>query len=119
MQIHSGPLPSPETLARYNDIIPDAANRILHMAEEPQQHRMGLEKHVVLSDSMRANLGLLAGFIVAMTGLIVSGLLGTYGHEAAAVAIGGIDLVGLVSVFIYGYKGRRQEREEKARPQPQ
>ena len=30
---HSGPLPSPETLRQYNDIVPDGAERIMAMAE--------------------------------------------------------------------------------------
>jgi uncharacterized membrane protein len=41
--VHSGPLPPPEDLAKYNMIVPDAAERILRMAEKQQAHRMELE----------------------------------------------------------------------------
>ena len=52
--VHSGPLPSPEDLAKYNMIVPDAAERLLCMAENQQAHRMELEKKVVSSDIQRS-----------------------------------------------------------------
>ena len=39
---HSGPLPSPENFAKYNKGVPDAAERILSMAERNQRER---ERH--------------------------------------------------------------------------
>ena len=42
--IHSGPLPSPQDLVMYNQIIPDGANRIMCMAEKEQEVRMELER---------------------------------------------------------------------------
>lgn len=35
----SGPLPSPDSLARYNNVLPDAAERIMSMAEKEMEHR--------------------------------------------------------------------------------
>jgi uncharacterized membrane protein len=35
-EFHAGPLPSPDTLKKYNDILPDAADRIFKMAEKSQ-----------------------------------------------------------------------------------
>jgi uncharacterized membrane protein len=46
----SGPLPHPDHLARYNEILPDAAERILAMAEKEQDHRHNLEKKVMRND---------------------------------------------------------------------
>src|SRR5690242_17849317 len=44
---HQGPLPDPEALARYGEIIPDGANRIMKMAEEQAKHRIQLESSVI------------------------------------------------------------------------
>jgi uncharacterized membrane protein len=33
-RLTTGPLPDPETLAKYNQIVPDGANRIIVMAEK-------------------------------------------------------------------------------------
>lgn len=42
----TGPLPSPGELAQYNRVLPDAANRILTMAEKQQQHHHNMEQQV-------------------------------------------------------------------------
>ncbi len=52
----SGPIPSPAMLKRYNDILPNAADRILAMAEQQQNHRIHIEKTVIESDAKRADI---------------------------------------------------------------
>lgn len=47
---YAGPIPPPAMLARYNEVLPGAAERILKMAEEQSSHRQYLEKAVVNSD---------------------------------------------------------------------
>jgi len=42
-KIHHGPIPAPEDLAKYNQIIPSAAERILTMAESEVEHRQKQE----------------------------------------------------------------------------
>ncbi|PIQ30327.1 MAG: hypothetical protein COS35_13425 [Zetaproteobacteria bacterium CG02_land_8_20_14_3_00_50_9] len=37
--MHSGPLPAPEDFAKYENILPGAAERILSMAENEARHR--------------------------------------------------------------------------------
>jgi uncharacterized membrane protein len=39
----SGPLPPPNLLAQYNEVLPDGANRIVTMAERQAKHRQRLE----------------------------------------------------------------------------
>lgn len=57
-ETHFGPIPHPRTLAQYQEIIPDAANRIIKMAERQQNHRMSIEKRVIYGDIVRADIGL-------------------------------------------------------------
>ena len=46
-EMYSGPIPPPEALARYEEIQPGAADRILKMAEKQQEHRMALETKAI------------------------------------------------------------------------
>lgn len=67
---YSGPLPPPEALQRYDQILPGAANRIIKMAESQHEHRQKLEKTVVESNAFSQKVGLILGFVVAMTAIV-------------------------------------------------
>ena len=45
----SGPLPPPEILIRYNDATPDAADRILKMAEKQAEYRHRRDEKIIQS----------------------------------------------------------------------
>ena len=63
-EIHTGPLPAPQILLQYNQIIPGAADRIIVMAEQQAIHRQNLEKIVVKSGARDSLLGLIFGLII-------------------------------------------------------
>jgi uncharacterized membrane protein len=109
----SGPIPPPDLLREYNEIIPNGADRIVTMAENQSAHRITLERRVVFGDDVRAYLGLGTAFIVAVFGLYLSYRVIMAGHDLAGSALGAVDLASLVSVFIYGTRARRQERARK------
>jgi len=111
----SGPLPPPEILIQYNDALPNGAERIIVLAERQAEHRMTLERQVIEADIKRANSGLVAGFIVALAGLSAAVFLVHGGNAAAGTILGGLDLVSLVAVFVYGTVSRRNERQQRAR----
>ena len=46
----SGPLPPPDVLERYNQVVPDAANRIIAMAEQETGHRRNIQAISIGSD---------------------------------------------------------------------
>ena len=120
------PLPPPSALARYNDVLPGAAERILQMAERQQQQdhnaemaAIGIERTVVVQDARRAYLGMLAGFIISL--LVIGGgiyLIAT-GRDWAGVVLISINLSGLVGVFVYGSKMRRDDRNRNAGGTPE
>ena len=56
-RIHSGPLPDPETLIKYNQVYPDLAKEIVEMSE----HRQYLEKEQVISETKLRLRGQLIG----------------------------------------------------------
>lgn len=93
---HSGPLPSPETLAAYERLHPGSTERIFQMAEKEQANRLGLESMQLSADIEHRNavlavqkaahrgsfisdyMGQVMGFIVAMTcvlGAIYAGVI--------------------------------------------
>ncbi len=110
---YSGPIPPPSELAKYEELLPGSAERIIAMAEKQSNHRQDLEKITIKSGSRDSLLGLIFGLIIGLAGIGS----GTYciikGATAAGTVIGGGSLVSLVSVFIYGSRQRRKEREAK------
>ena len=98
----SGPLPAPDDLARYEEIIPGAADRILTLAERQAAHRQMLEQTEVVGDSRRGNWGLAAGFSLSAMVIGVGTFLIATGHDWAGGMVIAIDLVGLAAVFVYG-----------------
>lgn len=108
-----GPIPSPELLREYNEIVPGGADRIMKMAEAQSTHRMDLEKTVIKGDDRRANWGLGTGFTIGIVILVFSFIAILYGHDAAGTVLGSVDLVALVSVFVYGRSARMKELERR------
>ncbi len=109
-----GPLPPPDILKRFDDVVPGAAERIIKMAEEQFAHRVSLEKKVIDSDISRSKWGQILGFLIAVVGLGVACLITIYGNPLAGTIIGGGTLASLVGVFMYGSRIRSKERERKS-----
>ncbi len=107
MEMLSGPLPPPDILKGYEDIIPGAATRILKMAERQSEHRMNLEKTIVDSDSKMGLLGLTAAFLLSAMIIVGSVYVIANGYAWAGVSMIGINVASLAGVFVYGSKTRR------------
>lgn len=114
----SGPIPHPDQLAGYEQIMPGLANRIVTMAEVQAIHRQALEKAHMKTGSRDSLLGLIFGFFIAL--LAIGG--GTYciaiGREIGGSLLSGGGLASVVSVFVYGSQLKRKEREEKSKQNP-
>src|SRR3990167_2352961 len=113
-QSFSGPLPPPEILRKFDEVVPGAAERIIKMAEDQSIHRKELEKKVIDSDIARSKWGQILGFVIAITGLAVSAIIVVYGNAIAGGIIGVGTLASLVGVFMYGSKTRSEERKVKS-----
>lgn len=109
---YSGPIPPPSMLASYNEILPGAADRILKMAEDQSKHRQDIEKKVIDNDILTSRLGVVFGFLIAISFLIAAVIGALSGHPVFGGLLGTGGLTGLVSVFIYGTKSKRDEREK-------
>lgn len=111
---YSGPLPSPDFLRQYNEILPGLGERIVTMAEKQSEHRMQLEKIVIPNQVSESRRGQFFGLLIASICIISSFVLAMYGHDVVAGVVGGATVVGLVTVFVYGKKS--QERDLRKKP---
>ena len=121
-----GPLPPPEVVQRYEDMVPGAADRLLTLTEKQQAHSHNIEEKVINihqtvvgGDSRRSDIGLWLGFVVAVLGILCGTYLGLRGHEWLGAVIAGVPLTYLVGAFIYGSKSRRDERNRNAEAAPE
>ena len=109
----SGPLPHPDILVKYNAAVPDAAERILRMAESQAAHRRDMEARVVRSNTFNQTLGSVLGFLLC-AGTIAGGFY-LISSGASIVGITAIiaALAGLASVFVVGRRSQELERLAK------
>ena len=70
--LHQGPLPPPEQLEGYNNVILNGAERLMIMAEKQLDHRISLETKVVDNDIRNSKLGLILGFILQLSAIVGS-----------------------------------------------
>jgi uncharacterized membrane protein len=114
-KFHVGPLPSPDTLSEYNDVIPNAAERIFTEFEEQGKHRRKLESKVISANIIQSYIGQGLAFIIAISFLCAALWCFSKGYEFAGSAIGVVDLGALVAVFI---KGKYYQKENLSSKSP-
>lgn len=111
---YSGPIPPPDILAKYNDVMPGLADKLVDQFIAQGAHRMGIESKVVAADIQRSRWGLVAGFTLSL--LIIGG--GYYliylENSAEGIAVMASTVVMLVGTFVYATERRRSERKDKA-----
>jgi len=109
----SGPIPHPSILVQYNQIAPNAADRIIGMAEKQSDHRQEIEKKVINSEIINSTLGLLCGFLIGLSAIVGGVLCIMNGHSTGGVMVSGGGISGLAGVFVYGSNNRKKERENR------
>jgi uncharacterized membrane protein len=114
-EAHSGPLPHPQILHGYNQIVPGAAERILSLAENQQAHRHRLESQAMQIESRNSLLGIISAFVLSVVTVLTGGFVAYSGAQWPGVVLGSSGLASVVGVFIYGTQQRRKEREQKAK----
>lgn len=105
----SGPMPPPMLLKEYQNLIPDAPERILKMAELEQEHRIKVDNEMlrqsgisILEMSKANKSSQFFAFILTLI-LIISGVVLTIkGFPWVGGTIFGTTIVGVVAVFITG-----------------
>jgi len=109
----SGPIPPPALLAKYDELIPNGADRILKMAEKQSTHRQCIEKWVIIGGTLLSHFGVLCAAVIALGTLYFGSQLIRDGHAISGSIFAGSGLVGLVTAFIYGTRSRKEERQQR------
>lgn len=99
-EFEEGPLPSARELKRYREAAPEAPVIILDEFRNEARHRRRLERELVTAENRRAERGQLFALVVILVGLGISALLIHGGHEWAGAAVGGVNLLGMATLFI-------------------
>ncbi len=99
---YSGPVPPPEVLQGFEQIVPGAAERILAMAEENGKHQREMEKNALAAASRTVIIGQIFGLIIAILAFTTCIIALYLGSENTAMIIGGVTITGLVAVFVTG-----------------
>jgi uncharacterized membrane protein len=96
----SGPLPEAAEMARYEQVLPGAADRIITMAEGEQTYRHRAVRREQATESFHALIGQLSALAVALAfGWWSYGLING-GREVAGSVLGVADLGVLVGLFL-------------------
>lgn len=116
-QSFEGPIPPPAILQQYNAIVPDAAERILRMAEQENQHRQQQEDTALQANIAAQNrqlqlaedqnravfrsdlFGQIMGFLVSAGCVAGSIYLASIGQPWVAGLLAGLPLAGIIRAF--------------------
>ena len=107
----AGPLPPPEMLAGYEEVLPGSPERILRMAEKQEEHRHSIEKTVIAGNVRAQQLAVIFAFLIGLSGIGGGTAIALYGHALGGFSAVLATLASLVSVFFYGRREQRKERE--------
>lgn len=113
----SGPLPPPAALEKFNEIIPNGADRIVKMAEAEQLHRHEYEKHGMVATASEARHGQFLGALVSCLAIGSAAYTSSIGaHWAVSAALVGIPVLGLVRAIVRPRGPKSQDVSPQIRP---
>lgn len=113
----SGPIPPPNIIKGYEEILPGAADRIIRMAETQACHRQAMEKKMVDSESRDSLLGIFFAFSLGIGCLIAAVVMVIFVPQnagAISAAVLGVTGIGsITSSFIRSIKGTNERNQKK------
>lgn len=80
-QTFSGPLPRPADFKAYKEVLSNAPERILLMAEKQQQHRIDSEERIIKADIRESIFGQVFAVLLVVLFLAAAVYLGINGHN--------------------------------------
>lgn len=108
-EAYQGPIPHPDLFAKFEEVLPGAADRILSMSESEQNHRHQMEQqHLDLVRKMSLK-GLYCGFFIAISIIIGGLILLSLGKSLEGFGLIITALAALVGAFIY--KGKEVKKD--------
>ena len=103
----AGALPRPEDFAKFGEVVADAPERILRMAEKEQDHRIALETQIVPANVSAGRRGQNLGAAISITALVLAA--GTSYWNApweVSVALVGIPVLSVARSLVTAIKSK-------------
>jgi len=118
--LHVGPLPPPDQLRQYDEILSGGADELLEMAKgelehqrsrnkQYDDHRQRLENQDQENDRSLTQTGMVFGFLIAAGALTVIGMMVVWGYSTSAVIALSVALLILSVVFVTGRRYRSKD----------
>ena len=104
-----GPIPPSNEFAKYEEILPGAADRLLTMAEKEQSNRHEFQNNLSKNSFYLQKRGQTFGFCIAVIGLIGGAYLLSTGSVIAGSVFGAIGLSPLVKTFVSSDNKKKEE----------
>lgn len=115
---HSGPLPDPDSLARYGAIDPSLPGRIMAMAERGHEAQVAREQAVLQNSLSVEIIGRMLSLVFALSGLGLAAYALHLNYPKVALAIVTILLGGTVYTIATGKEGRKKDHRPDAPETP-
>lgn len=103
---HSGPLPSVEEFRAYGEVVPDAPERILRMAEKDQEAKHRIIEKQIVQNSRAVSQGQWMGFTTMFVALGGAIYLASTGQAAVAALLAGPSV--LVPIMRFYFHGKHE-----------
>lgn len=112
----SGPIPPPNIIAGYENVVPGAADRIITMAETQAKHRQALETIEVKAEARDSLLGIFFAFILGIGSIAACIIVVMTVPESAGAIAGsllGVTGIGsIVTAFLKTTRGSHRGTNE-------
>jgi uncharacterized membrane protein len=126
MSRYIGPLPHPDMLAAYEEIVPGSgANIIANMLDE-SKHRRSMEEQTLIRADRRSLLGQCFGLSIAIIGMAAAFLIFWFAKDINAIAatiagsvLGGASLIPLVGKFTDRQREYKKPKKDVTRQDEQ
>ncbi|ECO9192125.1 DUF2335 domain-containing protein [Salmonella enterica] len=107
-----GPLPPPDLLRGYQEILPDAPERIFQLTEKEFSHRQKMEEKALDGAINRDKRGQHYGLGATIFTVACATLLGLTGHEVLAGTVIGT-VVAVAGIFVLRHRPRLKKRSDE------
>lgn len=99
-QSYSGPLPPAKEFKGYKEVLPDAPERIISMAERNNESRIQLTNKSEHHEFIKTILGQIFGFVLSICFGVGAIYLGMLGHDVLAGTLGCTTVISLAGIFV-------------------
>ncbi len=107
---YSGPIPSPDVLKKYSEVLPDAPDRIFKMAEMSLESVIDSNKKIIEIESRKISKGQTSALIIGILGILGGSFCAYIGQPTVGVAI--VSLTGVTA--IPGFISAKMKKKEKS-----